>query len=132
MSNNSIRSIDRTLSDANNLGQSGPGRNGNLLVLHILQSSKTEALPSDCLISYPGHSLEESYSSAEMLSVYSIARANWVITSGGEIHFLYSFPEMSDHSTLKLKAKMNPLNNFFEKRKCCDLSLLISINHKNK
>ena len=42
-------------------------------VLRIPQSSSiTGALPSDCFVSYPGHSLGgESYSSAEMQSVYS-------------------------------------------------------------
>ena len=29
--------------------------------------------PSDCLVSYPGHSLRESYSSAETQLVYSTA-----------------------------------------------------------
>ena len=37
---------------------SGPGSNGNEGVLHIPQSSSTtEASPSDCLVSYPGHLL---------------------------------------------------------------------------
>ena len=30
-----------------------------------------EPTPSDCLVSYPEHSLGESYPSSEMLSVYS-------------------------------------------------------------
>ena len=34
-------------------------------------TSITWASPSDCLVSYPEHSLGESYSSAEMQSVYS-------------------------------------------------------------
>ena len=38
-------------------GQSGPGSNGNEGVLHIPQSpSITGTSPSDCLVSYPGHS----------------------------------------------------------------------------
>ena len=37
---------------------SGPGNNGNEGVLRILQSSNiTGTLPSDCLMSYPGHLL---------------------------------------------------------------------------
>ena len=36
-------------------------------------SKATEASRSDCLVSYTGHSLGESYSSAEMQSVYSTA-----------------------------------------------------------
>ena len=39
-------------------GQSGPGSDGNEGVLRIPQSSSTaETSPSDCLVSYPGHSL---------------------------------------------------------------------------
>ena len=33
--------------------------------------------PSDCLVSYPEHSLGDSYPSAEMQSVYSAAPADW-------------------------------------------------------
>ena len=41
-------------------------------VLHVPISSKTVASHSDCLVSYPGHSLGESYFDAEMQSVYSM------------------------------------------------------------
>ena len=62
------------------LGQSGPGSNGDEEVLHILQSSNiNEASPSDCLMSYPGHSLVGgwgSYPSAEMQLVYSTTPAD--------------------------------------------------------
>ena len=44
--------------------------------LHFSQSSRTWTSPSDCLVAYPGHSLEEFYPSAEMQSVYSTALAN--------------------------------------------------------
>ena len=37
--------------------QSRPGNNYNKEVLHIPQSSRTEASPSDGLVSYPRHSL---------------------------------------------------------------------------
>ena len=58
MSNNSVWPIDRILSGATTLGQSGPGSNGNKRVLHVLQSSSiTRASPSDCLVSSPGYSL---------------------------------------------------------------------------
>ena len=73
----SILPIDRTLSGAPTPGQSGPECNGNKEVLCIPQSSSiTGASPSDCLVSYLGHSLEESYFSAEMQSVYSTAPAD--------------------------------------------------------
>ena len=63
--------MDTTLSDANTPSQSKPGNDENKEVLHIPQSSSiTGASPSDCLVSYPGHSLEESYPSAEIHSVY--------------------------------------------------------------
>ena len=46
-----------TLSGATTLGQSGPGSNGNEGVLRIPQISSTAGTsPSDCLVSYPGHS----------------------------------------------------------------------------
>ena len=73
--------MDRTLSGATTPGQSGPGSNSNKGVLYITQmSSITGASPSDCFVSYSGHSLGESYSSAEMQSVYSAALANWAST----------------------------------------------------
>ena len=55
-----------TLSGATTPSQIEPGSYGNEKVLHIPQFFKTGVLPSDCLMSYPGHSLEESCPSAEM------------------------------------------------------------------
>ena len=70
----SIWPIDRTLSGATNPGQSGSGSDANEGVHWLLQNSSiTEASPSDCLLSYAGHSLRESYPSAKMQSVYSPA-----------------------------------------------------------
>ena len=46
--------------------------------LRVPQSSSiTEASPSDYIVSYPGHLLEESYPFAEMHLVYSAAPTNW-------------------------------------------------------
>ena len=77
MSNSSIWPIDRTLTGATTLSQSGPGSDGNEGVLCIPQSSSiTGASMSDCLVSYPGHSFflgEGTYLTAEMQSMYSIA-----------------------------------------------------------
>ena len=54
----SIWPIDRTLSGATTPGQSRPGSDGNEGVLHIPESSSiTGTSASDCLVSYPGHSL---------------------------------------------------------------------------
>ena len=63
------------LSGATTPGQSEPGSDGNKGVLRIPQSSSTAGTtPSDCLVSYPGHSLEGgSYPSAEAQSVCSTA-----------------------------------------------------------
>ena len=70
----SIQSIDRALSGATTLGQSGPGSNGNEGVLCIPHSpSITGTSLSDCLVSYIGHTLQ---------SVYSTAQADWAISKG--------------------------------------------------
>ena len=72
----SIWPMGRTLSGATIPDQSGPGSNDNEGVLHIPQSSSISgASPSNCLVSYPGHLLEEFHSSAEMQSMYSAASA---------------------------------------------------------
>ena len=63
------------LSGVTTPGQSGSGRDGNEGVL--LHSQKLQYYCSDCLVSYPGHSLVEYYPSAEKLSVYSTAQAYW-------------------------------------------------------
>ena len=71
--------MDRTLSGVITPGQSGSGSRGNKGVVCIPQSSSIDGVsPSDCLVSYPGLSLVESYPSAEMHSVYSTAPADWV------------------------------------------------------
>ena len=81
----SIWPIDRTLSGATSPGQSGPGSNGNEGVLCIPQSSSiTRTSPSDCLMSYPGHTWEGegSYSSAEMqLTRLWTCRSEFTFTS---------------------------------------------------
>ena len=56
-SNSFIWPINKTLSGTTTPGQSWPGSNGNEGALHIPQSSRTESSPSDCLMSYPGHSV---------------------------------------------------------------------------
>ena len=69
----SIWSIDRTLLDSTAPGQSGPGSDGNEGVLSIPQSSSIIVTsPSDCFVSYPGHSL-----SGEGLT--PLQRCSWCI-----------------------------------------------------
>ena len=76
----SIWPIHMTQSDAPTPGQCEPGSNGNEEVFHARQNSSiTEASPSDFLVSYQGHSLEESNISAEIQSAYSATPANWEI-----------------------------------------------------
>ena len=71
MSNSSIGPIDKTLSDANTPCQSGPGSDGYEGVPSISKSSKiTGALPSDCLVSNPGHSLEMGHTPRQKFSHY--------------------------------------------------------------
>ena len=70
----SIWPIDRTLSGASTPGQIEPGSYCNEEVLRIPESSSiTGTSPLDCLVSYPGQSLEGSYPSTKVQSVYSTA-----------------------------------------------------------
>ena len=63
------------------MNSSGPASDANEGVRCIPQSSSiTGASPSDCLVSYPGHSLEQSYPSAEMQSMYFAAPADLAIS----------------------------------------------------
>ena len=84
----SVSPLDMNLSVATTLGQSGPGCKGIEGVLHkgnkgVTQSSSIiRPSSSDCLVSYPGHSLEESYLSAETQLVYSTDPGDRVILSG--------------------------------------------------
>ena len=75
----SIQPIDKTLIRCYHSGQNGAGSDGNKGILRILQSSIiTGTSPSDCLVSYPGHTLGwGSYPSVEVQSVYSTAPADW-------------------------------------------------------
>ena len=78
MSNSSIWPIDRTLSGAITPGHRWPGSDGNE-GYSAFPKALAEATPSDCLLSYPEHSLGESYHSGEMQSVYSAGPADWAI-----------------------------------------------------
>ena len=66
-----------TLSGATTLAQSGVGSDVNEKVFCNPQSSSiTEASPSDCLVSYPGHLLEEGLICSDGVN-YSTAPADW-------------------------------------------------------
>ena len=59
------------------MGQSSPGSDANEEVFRIPQSSNiTRTSPSDCWVSYPEHTLGESYPSADKQSVYSAAQTD--------------------------------------------------------
>ena len=89
MSNSAISPIDRTLSGATTPGHSELWSDGNEGLFCILQiSSVTGTSPSDCFVSNVGHSLEKSYPSAEMMSVYPTATADWALFSGGGVLLL--------------------------------------------
>ena len=76
MLNSYIWFRDRTLSSVTTPALSGPESDDNEGVLHIPQrSSITRTSPSNCLVSYPGQSMVESYHATEMQSVYSPATA---------------------------------------------------------
>ena len=88
----SIGLIDRTLSGATTPGHSEHGNNDNEGVFHISQSSSiTGTLPSDCLVSYPGHSL---------VSVFSLCR--------GAVDVFYSPSRLGNDKKKKKKKKGMP------------------------
>ena len=84
--------IDRALSGATTLVQSGPGSNSNEGVLCIPQSSSiTGTSPSDCLLSYQDTHWRGPYPSTEVQSVYSTAPADWTRQSLSLFIFSLSF-----------------------------------------
>ena len=79
MSNSFVRPTEKNQSGATTPGQSVPRSDGNERVLHIPQSLRTTgAWPSNCLVSYPGHSLGESNPSPEkLLVIYCPSRVSY-------------------------------------------------------
>ena len=105
MWSSSIWPTDRTLSGATTPGQSELGSNGNEGVLCIPpNSSITGVSRSDCLVSYPGHSLGESYPFAEMQLVYSTAQTDWEDSFKLIIMIIL-------HKEIKLKVTIAKRNN---------------------
>ena len=119
----SFKHIDRTPLGATTPGWSGPWSDNNKGVFRIPQSfSITGASPSDCLVSYLGYSLAESYPSVEMRSVYSADPADWAstkrvlskirnyircwVSSSGHLEIVeYSFIFITPRSTLSRCSK---------------------------
>ena len=107
MPNSSIWPFDRSLSGATTPSQRGPESNGNEGALIISQSSSiTGASPSNCLVSYPRHSLGGSYASAEIQSVYSTAPADWANHSSK-----WPFISVITHLRLVYKTKQSLVNS---------------------
>ena len=105
-------------------GQSGLGSNGNEGVLCIPQGpSITGTSPSDCFVSYPGHSLGGgSYPSAEMQSVYSTAPADWarfhqdIKTIKERYHWQWDKRMMADYRW-NIKRDLNNIEHDNQERK---------------
>ena len=108
----SIRSIDRALSGVTTRVQSGSRSYGNEGVLRIPQSSSiTGTSPSDCLVSYLGHSLERGLTSLRRYSHCILQPQPIGIPVGGVLPLcneavcvVYS-PSRLDHSM----GNLNPL-----------------------
>ena len=119
MSNSSIWPTDRTLSSVTTPGQSEPGSDGNEEVLHIPRSSSiTEASPSDCLVSYPGHLLRKIYPSTQMHMLYFAAPSR-LGQIAGEISdgflIIVSDRKFLEYPTIYSKFGWSPLlNGFFD------------------
>ena len=77
MLNSSIWPINWAQSIAKTSGQNGLRSNGNKGVFHITKSLRTDALLSDCLMTYLGHSFGDVHLFAEKQSVYSIVPVDW-------------------------------------------------------
>ena len=98
----SIRPIDRALSGATTPGQSGPGSDSNERVLRISQSSSiTRTSPSDCLVSYPGHSFAEE----------------WVLALCREaVRVFYSPSKLDNRKSWKLKSDTSKIHQIATRR----------------
>ena len=85
----SIWPIDKTLSAAPTLGQSGPGSNGNEEVLHIIRIFKAGTSPWFNIISRT--LVVRGLPPAEMQSVYSTVPADWAIKFWGFCSLTYPY-----------------------------------------
>ena len=86
---NSIQPLDRALSGATIPGQSGPGSNSNEGMLCIPLSPRiTGTSPSECFVSYPGHSLW-GFTPLQMCSRYILQ--SWPTGQASFCHFSIVF-----------------------------------------
>ena len=79
---NTKTDLDVSLTDTSTQNQKGLRRNGNGGFLHIPKRFRTGASSLNCFVLYPGHSLGESYLTAEMQIAYSTASDDWVQVGG--------------------------------------------------
>ena len=115
----SIYPIDRTLIRCYHSESEWTWERWHKGVLRIPQSSSiTGSSPSDCLVSYPGHSLGwGSYTSAEKQSVYSTAPADWAIT------ILSDFYPFNGFELTKKRSKRYPAKTITDADYADDLAL---------
>ena len=84
-------------------GQRGPGSDGNKGVLCVPQSSSiTETSLSDCLESYPGHSLEGgSYPYAEVKHIHK--HEYGYVWNGWNVHRMFVTYIQREHRNLEIR-----------------------------
>ena len=129
MSSSSTWPADWILSGFTPPKQSGPGTDGKEMVLNVPQSSSvTEALPSDCLMSYPGYSLEESYLAAETQSVFSadLSRLGQILFI--HIYKIYIICKRIGLITVLFQTIQFSMSTKFKNSKYCYVSLTIQLN----
>ena len=113
MLNSSLWPINRTLLDATTPGHCGSRSDSNKGVLRIPQSSSiTGASPSDCLISYPGHSLGECYPSAELQSMYFTVPADWPLVGLAWFICLMAYQQLMGYSMLEFNWFLTIMHNY--------------------
>ena len=72
-------------------------------MIQFPQSSRiTESLLSECLMSYSGHSLWESYLSAEMQLMYSTALVDWAASFRYIVKWAFIFDMAANEGLRKL------------------------------
>ena len=113
--------MGRTLLGTTTMDQSGPGSEGNKGVSRIPQNfTITGISPSDCLVSYLGHSLGRGYPSAEQ-SVYSTATVRSLCSFVSHIKFLSVYFSDKDVKVLFLLVFVSLCNSTLEMKPCVDI-----------
>ena len=107
----SIWPIDRTLSGATTPGWSGPGNNGNEVVLLIPQIFKAGVTPTDSLMSYLEHSLVMVLPLCrEVVDVFILMSSVHLLNSNcflalNTTHYNHHFHDSAEQNTLVTTIK---------------------------